>query len=520
MILLEKDKRLSESMIWKMLEEYYDTASIKAWDQIPFYPTSNPFIAETYAEMILAFLKDYRPFLDLEEPVYIMELATGSGCFSFYLLQELERKLAYFQSSLGLKLKYVMTDFTKNNVKSWESNEKLKPYIESGKLELAVFRPETDSKLLLRPSSTTVSSGFFRNPVIVIANYFFDSIKQDAFQIRSGELYEALHSFYHADESKPIFAKMRKSESYSKANPNHYADADFNQILQQYQNEYLDASVLFPIGALNCLQNLRDLTQNKLVLLSSDKGFTDKAYIVGHREQTFLPHHGVFSYSVNYDAIKRYFENQGGTSLNTSDDNLSIATSANYLLPKQECLLEESRFYFAEKVCKQNVANYLYFLQDFLVEIKPSKSNELLRACLAYVQLCNFDPILFCLVAPYIYEAIETINRAQEEQLLMIIEKVRANFYAVQQQFDVFYWIGRVYYGLNHALEAIEEFRHSIKIFGPNSATLYYMAAAHELRQEHQSALDIYELALQFEPTCTLTQANIKRLQDGPLKQK
>lgn len=85
-VVVDQEKRLSESIIWRMLENFYDTASISAWNQIPFYPTSNPFIAEAYAELIVSFLKDYRAHFDRNEPVYIIEMASGSGCFSFYLL--------------------------------------------------------------------------------------------------------------------------------------------------------------------------------------------------------------------------------------------------------------------------------------------------------------------------------------------------------------------------------------------------------------------------------------------------
>lgn len=521
-VVLDREKRLSESVIWRMLEHFYDTASISAWNQIPFYPTSNPFIAESYAELIVAFLKDYRAHLNAAEPVYIVEMASGSGCFSFYLLQDLQAKLAYFEDLQSLPLKYVMTDFTENNVRSWQQNPGLQPFVQSGLLEFAVFRPDSDEQIITRPSGLKIARDHVHNPIITIANYFFDSIKQDAFQIQGGALKEVRHTFTCPSEKMPTegyprFDTLVKTETYHEALDNYYQDPTLNLVLDRYRKIFSDASVLIPLGAFDCLKNLRAMSGDNLVLISSDKGFTDESYMKGCREQTFLTHHGIFSYSVNYDAIKKYFELSGGCGFTTSDDNLSVSTAANYLL-KHPVKLEESRFYFQEKIDKQNLANYLYFLQDILTSLKPEKANEILRACLGYIQLSNFCPIVFCLAAPRIYAAIETINYYQQQRLLELMPKVRAKFYSVQQQFDVFYWIGRMYYGMDMYDAALQAFQESADIFGPSSSSLYYIAACNEVKGKYDTALKHYEETLQLEPDCQYTKSGIERVKSKQAK--
>ncbi len=513
---LDQDKRLSEAIIWKMLENFYDTASISAWNRIPFYPTSNPFIAEAYAEQIVAFLKDYRAHLNEDEPVYIIEMASGSGCFSFYLLQDLQNKLSYFESLSKIKVKYVMTDFTDNNVRSWEQSARLKPFVDAGLLEFAVFRPDTDQSIETRPSGLKLSAGLVHNPVITIANYFFDSIKQDAFQIQGGVLKEVRNTFtcgaeHVPSEGYPPFEVLQKTESYHDASVDYYEDKILNQVLQKYIATGRDCSVLIPYGAFDCLNNLRVMSGDNVVLISSDKGFTDENYVDGLREQTFLTHHGIFSYSVNYDAIKKYFELLGGVGFTTTDDNLSVSTAANYLL-QHKAPLEESRFYFKEKMDKQNLGNYLYFMQDLLTSVKPEKANELLRACLGYIQLSNYCPIVFCLAAPRIYAAIETINPYQHQRLMQILPKVRAKFYSVQQQFDVFYWIGRMYYGLDMYEPGLQAFEESLKTFGSTSSSLYYIAACNEVKGNFDTALQYYKDTLELEPGCEYTQSGIDRV--------
>jgi tetratricopeptide (TPR) repeat protein len=272
--------------------------------------------------------------------------------------------------------------------------------------------------------------------------------------------------------------------------------------------------MIFPVGAFKCISNLQEISGNNLVLISSDKGFTETSYVKGRREQPFVAHHGVFSYSVNYDALRRYFEGQGGTSFNTSDDNLSISTAVNYLLKGSPNKLERSHFNFDDKVDRINLTNYLYFMQDLLTDVEPKKSHELLRACLGYVQMCNYDPVVFCLAAPRMYFSLETMNSIQEKRILLMLERVRDNFYSVQQQYDVFYWIGRIYYGMNRLDEALKAFADSMLHFGESSSALYYMAACYEVRKDYKTALRLYQDTLKLEPDCEYTQGGIKRVKE------
>ena len=89
------DTRLSESALWDMIARYFRERGVDAWAQVPFYPTSNMFVAEAYAELILAFLLDLRPHMNPEEPVYVLELGAGTGCFSYRCLRALKRKMRF-----------------------------------------------------------------------------------------------------------------------------------------------------------------------------------------------------------------------------------------------------------------------------------------------------------------------------------------------------------------------------------------------------------------------------------------
>ena len=74
--LVESVKPFSESLIWQLNRDFYQEQGIKAWSEgtVPHNLTSNSRVGKTYAELILAFLKDLAFKGQSEETVYILEL--------------------------------------------------------------------------------------------------------------------------------------------------------------------------------------------------------------------------------------------------------------------------------------------------------------------------------------------------------------------------------------------------------------------------------------------------------------
>ncbi len=89
----EEPVPFSECDLWDRQKDFYSNEGVNAWlDKIPFYITSNPAIAQSYANIIIRFMQDYNNKKEKEEdissePFYILELGTGSGKFSFYVIK-------------------------------------------------------------------------------------------------------------------------------------------------------------------------------------------------------------------------------------------------------------------------------------------------------------------------------------------------------------------------------------------------------------------------------------------------
>src|SRR5438270_8077242 len=173
--LLEKDVPLSQSVIWGLQRDFYAQRGLKAWNQdlVPSYITNNPFIAEIFAGIVAAFVQDcmfsaqcgYQS-LSAEDPLRILELGAGTGKFSYLFLRKLI-PLLQRQNLPQQLVRYCMTDTSESLITEWRANAYLQEFVSSGVLEFTVFQAGEEHQSLQT-----------RGPLVVIANYVFDSLPQ------------------------------------------------------------------------------------------------------------------------------------------------------------------------------------------------------------------------------------------------------------------------------------------------------------------------------------------------------
>ncbi len=103
MHIIEKQQPFSQSLIWQLQRDYFRQAGIDAWRSgaVPHYITSNPVVGKTYAELVLALLRDLSLRGQREEPVYMLELGAGHGRLCYHFLKHFERY--YAQSAIPLR---------------------------------------------------------------------------------------------------------------------------------------------------------------------------------------------------------------------------------------------------------------------------------------------------------------------------------------------------------------------------------------------------------------------------------
>lgn len=464
----------SQSPIWELQRQYYKEMSVKAWrdGDVPHYITSNAQMASTYADLIWAFLLDNAYNEYSGEPVYIIELGTGSGRFSYHLLKALTS-----QHSRLTNFIYVMTDFVEETVQFWESHPRLQPFFESGQLDIALFDAGNDNTLYLRKSGYHISSAQkLKQPIITIANYFFDSIPQELFYIDKGEMGKVLSEINGGSiESDEIDTKEALEGTTIKYYYEHIEQPVFetpvyNILLDHYRTNLSQSHLLFPKIGLDCIMQLKNFSSEGLMLLTADKGY-HRLEEWNDLSAPYIAKHGSFSLLVNYNAIKMHCESLGGAALFPTHYHESIDVGCLLYLTSHDKYLETKSAY-------NRVINDFGPDEYFSVKKHIEKNvNELsVTEMFTYLRLSKYDAKLFHQFLPCFYHILETFTTAERHSFLQISAKVWDGFYPIGEDLDLALDIGLMLKELHFFNEALSFFELSEHIYGMTMESLYNKA--------------------------------------------
>ena len=117
---LEEDQPLSRSLVWRLQREFLDRQGVTAWRAgiVPSFIASNAWMANAYAQVVLGWLRDAHSAsaaLDPEQPLYVVELGSGSGRFGYLFITRL-LELLECSSLPELAVRYVFSDAAEGNL--------------------------------------------------------------------------------------------------------------------------------------------------------------------------------------------------------------------------------------------------------------------------------------------------------------------------------------------------------------------------------------------------------------------
>ncbi len=500
---VEQNQRLSHSLLWELQREFFARQGVEAWRQgtVPHYITSNPFIASAYARVVLGFLRDCQagsPPLDPGQPLYILELGAGSGRFAFHFLKKF---LAVFTRSplKHIRVKYVMTDFAEANLDYWEAHSSLAPWVEQGWLDFARFDAGHDRELRLRHAGQTLAPGGVSNPLVVLANYVFDGLPQDAFSIQAGQLCESLVSLTspqeEADLSAPdLLDRVQITYQHRPLNGTYYADPDWEDILRDYGARLADTAFLFPCAALGCLRDLSALSNGRLLLLTADKGYSQEEDLLGRKEPG-LARHGSFSMLVNYHALGQVVRRQGGQLLGGDRRHNSLNVCA-YILGTPSGWAVETGQAFAAAVDQFGPDDF-YTLKKGIEKLYDALT---LPQLLAYLRLSGWDANILLGCYPSLLERTACLSESERGALAEAIGQVWDTYYPIGEERDLAFCLGMLLYGMSYYRQALDYFGHSTRLYGPDASTAYNMGMCHYGLRQPEAALACVERALELDP--------------------
>lgn len=428
------------------------------------------------------------------------------------------------------KIKYVMTDFTEQNFNFWKTHPALASFVKRGIVDFAIFDAAKDTELHLYSSKDVIRPNQLKNPMCIIANYLFDTLHHDLFQVEHGMLKEGLISVGSKKAHEPdpldpdIIKRLSNLYKYEQIDESFYGEGNphLNNILKWY-HEYYDpassgATLLVPIGALSAIERLSQLSSNRLIVLSGDKGNSNPDHFRGVSD----PHiavHGSFSVMVNYHAIGIYFASRGGFALHSPQEEASLKVSV-FVLPgkaassngadQETGSMAELYGEDLDRVCEERSRAFpnvtvafedeivAFGPNDFFVmqkSIKEDTKSPSLKAVLALMKLSCWDPDVFYKFRDVLLDHSPACPPKLKKDVRHGIPLVWKNYYALDKEKDIAFEIGRLYYGIHDYDSALAFYTRSTHEMGKHHVTSHNMGLCHYSKRQLDLAATCFEEA-------------------------
>jgi tetratricopeptide (TPR) repeat protein len=404
-----------------------------------------------------------------------------------------------------------MSDFTPSNLKFWDQHPALQEFLDDKLLDFALYDMEKDTEITLTKSGVTLAPGSVANPITVFSNYVFDTVSHDAFTVKNNQLYASLVSLktqsQNIQQGKPVVLEdVHISYDAVDIDENYYDNPDFNAVLNKYKNMLHHSQILFPIAGLKAVANLRKLSNDKLFLVSTDKGYSFVDEMEG-LDYPYVAFHGSFSMMVNFHAISDYFENTGGHSFIQSQ-RTDIKTNAFFSgfdlkdMPEFALSLQEN-------VERLSPGDYFVLHRNISENFQHCKLNTLA----SHMAFTHWDPHIYKRLHKQICDQVSHGDKATVDYLKNHMHCLADNFYYMPETYDVLFDVGFFMHALHYYAESIPYYEKSLEYFGERHHLVYNLAICQHKAEMLPEALVSFKRALELNPTSEETQRYIEYLE-------
>jgi len=501
LFIIETDTPFCRSLIWRLQDAYFAQRGVEAWRQgeVPHYVTSNPTIANSYAEIVLAFWRDRQRLAPQagDEPLTVCELGAGSGRFAFHFLRRLEA-LCDDAGVPPQAFRYVLTDAADANLDFWRRHPNFEPFLADGRLDMARLDLIQPDSLALQVSGRAIGPGSLRQPLVVVANYVFDSIPQDLFRFRNGRGYACRVSLAcdqdpAALDPAELLARLQVHYRDEETAEPPYAEPWLQRLLADYRRDLTDTHLLFPAAGLRAVEQLAEFSPQGLMMLSADKGEHRLAALDG-RPPPGLVRHGSVSLSVNYHAFAQFAAQGGGLALVPVSHHASINVISLLMLADAGHHRETQLAY--RRHVQEFGPDGFYSITKHARKTIPEMTAE---DILAYLRLSRHDSHQFGRYLPRLMELAAEFDAATREDVTAAVENVWDMYFPLGEDLDLANRIAGLLYAMDDPERALTYFERSMAIYGPDTGTLHNMAACYHLLGEHAGAAALLHKVLEYD---------------------
>ncbi|MEC8460969.1 MAG: SAM-dependent methyltransferase [Pseudomonadota bacterium] len=281
------DQSLASSSLWQQQLDYYQRLGIHAWHgRVPYKITNTWSLAQHYANISAQYLISYFNQYPEHKKANIIELGTGLGQFSHRYMTCLIHALQHHPSIIR-RLNLILCDASDKVLNYLRHHPQLQQLPAIDYVKLCVL----PNHISPWPNHISLQSG----ACVIIANYFFDSLYQNAFYVEHNQV--KLASINQESNNVPFhFSPSNHTGPF-------YRDRSLEAIIHQHKHLNIER-FLIPEGTFNLLALLTQKTDS-YCLLCSDKGHIDFTHESYDAYFNFC-RDGPWSSNVNFFALDRY----------------------------------------------------------------------------------------------------------------------------------------------------------------------------------------------------------------------
>jgi hypothetical protein len=537
---LEEAVPLSESILWRIHSEYFETRGIAAWSSgdVPHRVTTSPVLARSYVRLVEGLVEDCAAgrfgAVDESEPIYVVELGAGSGRFGFNFLAALdETRVAPF------RIVYVLTDRVESNIDFWSKADVFAEHLRAGRVDFAYFDAGEDSSLRLRHGGVDLVPGELANPLVCLANYLFDVQPQDLFSIVDGSLNEELVQVYGPEgfdgpATKSYVLDLRCALRSEQVGDSRYPGISGELLRATAERQAEGARFLFPSRALATLEALSELSARRLLLLIGERPLAAPASVgaTSASSSTLETEDGAIDLHAPGWLIRLGVH---GASVSLPIDTRILAEAAaiggGKLLSPEEPprgLLVEALVLGAvettanlDRAFRTSIGDLApdAVVQAIRVAQRDGGNAETLSEFLAVMQLAQYDPKLLADCRPGLVKLLSTANRSIGKELVQCLRRVYRLDYPMGDAFDLAVDIAFLVLRVDCFEDALWFFEESTRRSGPTLANRIGAGLCHALNQDLAGALTALREALELNPSeDDSNRLRELRIQDMPIE--
>eukprot|EP00914_Ancora_sagittata_P013900 GHVO01027244.1.p1 GENE.GHVO01027244.1~~GHVO01027244.1.p1 ORF type:complete len:797 (+),score=185.34 GHVO01027244.1:135-2393(+) len=334
------------------------------------------------------------------------------------------------------------------------------------------------------------------------------------------DLQDAANECHRQKVSPPPLPLSAHDIDEDTAYPFYLKNEHVKEIINYYGTTLPKSSFTLPLGTFILCDYLREISNNRLLLLVGDKGYPDADEFKGHKDP-HLAIHGSISFMVNLHAIKLYFQSIGGFDVSAPyKDTFQVTCLYSYGTTDN---FPQSLMYF--KDCHQDfvpdsLLSWQRNLQDSIAGNQPVNVKQLL----ALLRYSAHDAEVFTnFQSQFSSQCVQPfVGPRAEVDLIWDLDMVYHNWYKLRKTDDIADSLAHLCMKTGRLSKALYYFNESVRTCPEtlHAATYVNMAACKKALGDMEGASNTIKSALDLSPTFapaieSLSQINMCNNQRG-----